>query len=41
MYAANHNPQDFENPDQFDPSRYIATEEKRRAELPLLFGAGE
>ena len=41
MYAANRNPKDFENPDEFNPSRYIATPEKSRAELPILFGVGK
>lgn len=41
LYAANRNPNDFENPEEFIPSRYLSSENKPRADLPIIFGIGK
>lgn len=41
LYAANRNPNDFENPDEFNPSRYLPSGNKPRPDLPILFGIGK
>lgn len=40
-WQANHDPATYENPFKFDPSRYLVTPDKPRAELPSLFGMGK
>ncbi|XP_054711294.1 cytochrome P450 1A1-like [Uloborus diversus] len=37
-WAANHDPETYDEPDAFNPSRFLATPNKPRAELPVLFG---
>ncbi|KFM69283.1 Cytochrome P450 2D6, partial [Stegodyphus mimosarum] len=41
FYSAHHDPETFEDPFKFDPSRYLASPGKPRAELPFTFGAGK
>ncbi|KAF8764657.1 Cytochrome P450 18a1 like protein [Argiope bruennichi] len=41
FYSTHYDPEVFEEPTKFNPSRYIQTEGKRRPELPLTFGIGK
>ncbi|GFS86832.1 cytochrome P450 2B11 [Nephila pilipes] len=41
FYTAHKDPQVFENPLKFNPSRYVQTDGKRRPELPITFGVGK
>ncbi|XP_035210436.1 cytochrome P450 2B11-like [Stegodyphus dumicola] len=41
FYSAHHDPEIFEDPFKFDPSRYLTSSGKPRAELPLTFGIGK
>lgn len=41
IWQAHHDPGTYENPDTFDPLRFIPTEGKTRPELPVLFGIGK
>ncbi|XP_035210440.1 cytochrome P450 2B11-like [Stegodyphus dumicola] len=41
FWSAHHDPEIFEDPYKFDPSRYLASSGKPRAELPVTFGIGK
>ncbi|GFS86844.1 cytochrome P450 18a1 [Nephila pilipes] len=41
FYSSHSDPEVFEEPLKFDPSRYIQKEGKRRPELPISFGVGK
>ncbi|GFY41615.1 cytochrome P450 2B11 [Trichonephila inaurata madagascariensis] len=41
FYSAHKDPDVFEDPLKFNPSRYIQTDGKRRPELPVTFGIGK
>ncbi|KFM82285.1 Cytochrome P450 2J1, partial [Stegodyphus mimosarum] len=41
FWAAHHDPEIFEDPYKFDPSRYLTSSGKPRAELPVTFGIGK
>ncbi|GFU80177.1 cytochrome P450 2B11 [Trichonephila clavipes] len=41
FYSAHKDPEVFEDPLKFNPSRYIQTDGKRRPELPVTFGIGK
>ena len=39
--SANRDPETFEDPHSFKPSRYLSVEGKPKAESPVLFGMGK
>lgn len=41
MWQAHHDPVTYENPEKFNPSRFLPTDGKQRPELPVLFGMGK
>ncbi|XP_035217521.1 cytochrome P450 2B6-like isoform X2 [Stegodyphus dumicola] len=41
FYSAHHDPECYEDPFKFDPSRYLSSAGKTRAELPVSFGTGK
>ncbi|GBN08664.1 Cytochrome P450 2U1, partial [Araneus ventricosus] len=41
FYSTHYDPEVYEEPKKFQPSRYIQTEGKRKPELPLTFGIGK
>ncbi|CAL1263843.1 unnamed protein product [Larinioides sclopetarius] len=41
FYSTHYDPEVYEEPKKFNPSRYIQTQEKRKPELPLTFGMGK
>lgn len=41
FYSAQHDPETFEDPDTFDPNRYISAPGKPKAESPVVFGMGK
>ncbi|KAF8764656.1 Cytochrome P450 1A2 like protein [Argiope bruennichi] len=41
FYSTHYDPEVFEEPKKFNPSRYIQTERKKRPELPVTFGVGK
>ncbi|KAG8176956.1 hypothetical protein JTE90_015422 [Oedothorax gibbosus] len=41
FYTAHTDPETHENPDTFDPSRFVSKEEKQREDLPISFGIGK
>ncbi|GFS86846.1 cytochrome P450 18a1 [Nephila pilipes] len=41
FYSAHRDPEMYEEPEKFKPSRFIQTEGKRRPELPVSFGVGK
>ncbi|GBN08665.1 Cytochrome P450 18a1 [Araneus ventricosus] len=41
FYSTHYDPEVYEEPKKFHPSRYIQTEGKRKPELPLTFGIGK
>jgi len=41
IWQCNHDPQTYENPQVFNPSRFLTSPGKPRAELPVMFGAGK
>ncbi|GFU98168.1 cytochrome P450 1A1 [Trichonephila clavipes] len=40
FYSAHRDPETYEEPEKFNPSRFMQTEGKRREELPMTFGVG-
>ena len=41
IWQSHHDPQTYENPEKFDPNRFLPSEGKPRPELPVQFGMGE
>ncbi|GBM77232.1 Cytochrome P450 2B12 [Araneus ventricosus] len=41
FYSCHHDPEVYEEPEKFNPSRFIHTEGKKRPELPITFGVGK
>ncbi|GIX83799.1 cytochrome P450 18a1 [Caerostris extrusa] len=41
FYCAHNDPKVYEEPKKFNPSRFIQTEGKKRAEMPISFGMGK
>ncbi|XP_054711293.1 cytochrome P450 2A9-like [Uloborus diversus] len=41
FWAINHNPQTYENPYEFKPSRFVTDPGKPKQELPIIFGTGK
>ncbi|XP_055942781.1 cytochrome P450 2J2-like [Argiope bruennichi] len=41
FYSCHNDPEVYEKPEKFDPSRYIPVDGKRKADPPILFGAGK
>ncbi|XP_035210619.1 cytochrome P450 2F3-like isoform X1 [Stegodyphus dumicola] len=41
MWSAHHDPEEYEEPYKFDPSRYIVKLGKKKPELPFTFGRGK
>ncbi|GFQ85644.1 cytochrome P450 18a1 [Trichonephila clavata] len=41
FFTAHHDPEVYEEPEKFNPSRFIQVEGKRRPELPISFGVGK
>ncbi|GFS86842.1 cytochrome P450 2B11 [Nephila pilipes] len=41
FYSAHRDLETYEDPEKFNPSRFIQTEGKRRAEMPMTFGMGK
>ncbi|XP_055934654.1 cytochrome P450 2A9-like [Argiope bruennichi] len=41
FYSCHADPEVYEEPEKFNPSRFVSTEEKRREELPITFGVGK
>ncbi|CAL1263865.1 unnamed protein product [Larinioides sclopetarius] len=41
FHSCKNDPEVYEKPEKFNPSRFIPTEEKRSAELPIVFGVGK
>ncbi|GFU98179.1 methyl farnesoate epoxidase [Trichonephila clavipes] len=41
FYSAHRDPETYEEPEKFNPSRFRQTEGKRREELPMTFGLGK
>ncbi|GBO37994.1 Cytochrome P450 1A1 [Araneus ventricosus] len=41
FYCVHNDPELYEEPEKFNPSRFIPVDGKRRKELPILFGAGK
>ncbi|XP_015921089.1 cytochrome P450 2F3 [Parasteatoda tepidariorum] len=40
VWAAHHDPNEYEEPHKFNPSRYIPEKGKKKPEAPILFGTG-
>ncbi|CAL1263852.1 unnamed protein product [Larinioides sclopetarius] len=41
FYSSHHDPEVYEEPEKFNPSRFILTDGKKRPELPISFGVGK
>ncbi|GBO01846.1 Cytochrome P450 18a1 [Araneus ventricosus] len=41
FYSCKTDPEVYEEPEKFNPSRFVPTEEKRSAEIPIVFGVGK
>ncbi|GBN15741.1 Cytochrome P450 18a1 [Araneus ventricosus] len=41
FYSCHNDPEVYEKPEKFNPSRYIMADGKRKAEPPILFGVGK
>ncbi|XP_015912922.2 cytochrome P450 2B6 [Parasteatoda tepidariorum] len=41
VYAIHNDSQVYENPEKFNPSRFLATDAKPKEELPIIFGVGK
>ncbi|GBO25462.1 Cytochrome P450 2U1 [Araneus ventricosus] len=41
FYCVHNDPELYEEPEKFNPSRFIQVDGKRREELPILFGVGK
>ncbi|GFS86840.1 cytochrome P450 2B1 [Nephila pilipes] len=41
FYSAHRDTETYEDPEKFNPSRFIQTEGKRKAEMPMTFGMGK
>ncbi|GFQ85646.1 cytochrome P450 2B1 [Trichonephila clavata] len=41
FYSAHRDPETYQEPEKFNPSRFIQTEGKRKEELPMTFGVGK
>ncbi|KAF8764661.1 Cytochrome P450 2J1 like protein [Argiope bruennichi] len=41
FYSCHHDPSVYDEPEKFDPSRYIPKDGKRKAEPPIMFGVGK
>lgn len=40
-WCAHHDPDVYEDPFTFNPSRFVTAEAKQRPDLPVMFGVGE
>lgn len=41
LWSANNDPNVFEDPDKFNPSRFISAPDKPKPEFPIVFGIGK
>ncbi|GBM77231.1 Cytochrome P450 18a1 [Araneus ventricosus] len=41
FYSSHRDPEVYEDPEKFNPSRFISTDGKKRPELPISFGVGK
>lgn len=40
-FTAHNDPKTYENPEKFDPTRFLSAERNRRPNVPITFGVGK